>query len=82
MTCGVVLAEEPDTDEVVFDSTFLAENPELMTAIRYNPTLMSIGHNENKSVADAAFYGANPELIFAHSYMAALEENNSLFASR
>jgi hypothetical protein len=81
MTCGPVSAEEPAPEvsiPVVFDSTYLAENPELMVAIRYNPELMTTGRYENtwenKSVANSAFYAANPELIFAHRYIVALEE--------
>ena len=79
--CGPVSAEEPAAEgsiPVTFDSTYLAENPELMVAIRYNPESMTTGRygniQENKNVADSAFYAANPELIFAHRYIAALEE--------
>jgi hypothetical protein len=46
MTCRPVSAEEPAAKlsvPVVFDSTYLAKNPELMVAIRYNPESMTTG---------------------------------------
>lgn len=90
MTCGPVSAEEPDTGEVMFDSTYLAENPELMVALRYMDSVnLEPMHTEgyenirgNERITNSAFYAANPELIFAHHYIAALEGNSLLFASR
>lgn len=88
MTCGPVAAEEPDTDEVVFTSAYLAENPELMVAIRYMDNLDREPYTRNnrtsqesERLTNSVFYATNPELIFAHRYMAALEKKNSLFAS-
>jgi hypothetical protein len=76
--CGQVSAAEPVAevsipagavapleDEVVFDSTYLAENPELKVAIRYI--------TKDEPVSVATFFADNPELIFARRYMASLE---------